>query len=363
MKGNGLRKGRRNNDKMNAIDFFCGGGGMTRGLISAGINVLFGLDSNPHCKETYENNNHIPYLIRNILEVTAAELIEEFPILHDNDQLLMVGCAPCQPFSILNPKDANEHVSVNLLNEFGRLVQGIHPAHILVENVPGIKGKGEAVLQRFLDMLDREGYVYDKDVINAKNYGVPQNRRRFVLIASRLFEPHIPPATHGDGLLPYVTVFNAIHNYPQLAAGEENFEVPNHRAAGMSPITMQRIRATPHDGGGRLEWPEELMLKCHRNFTGHSDVYGRMFWNHVSPTLTVKCFSISNGRFGHPEQNRAISLREAAAIQTFTDDYVFVGSLQEIGKQIGNAVPVLLAQRIGEYILNEHNEIMNNREE
>ena len=127
---------------MNAIDFFCGGGGMTKGLIDAGIDVIFGLDSNPNCRETYENNNNIPYLNRNILNVTAEGLLEEFEELNDVDELLMVGCAPCQPFSILNPKNPNEHISVNLLNEFGRLVEGIHPAHVLIENVPGIKGKG-----------------------------------------------------------------------------------------------------------------------------------------------------------------------------------------------------------------------------
>jgi len=339
---------------MNAIDFFCGGGGMTKGLIEAGINVVFGLDSNPLCQETYENNNGIPYINRDVSQVTTEELLEEFPILLDNDELLMVGCAPCQPFSVLNPNNPNEHRSVNLLNEFGRIVQGVHPAHIMVENVPGLKGRGEDVLQEFLDMLNAEGYEYDYRVINAKNYGVPQNRRRFVLIASRLFEPHIPPATHGDELLPYVTVYDAIHEYPALRAGQSDENVQNHRAAGLSEINLQRLQATPVNGGSRTDWPAELWLNCHENFTGHTDVYGRMMWGNVAPTLTVKCFSISNGRFAHPEQNRAISLREAAALQTFPDDYIFHGNLQEIGKQIGNAVPVLLAQRIAEYILEQH---------
>jgi len=339
---------------MNAIDFFCGGGGITRGLIQAGVNVVFGLDSNPLCRQTYENNNHIPYLNRDVQEVTAEALIEEFPILQDNDELLMVGCAPCQPFSVLNPNNPNEHRSVNLLNEFGRIVQGIRPAHILIENVPGLRGRGGEVLQEFLNMLNNEGYEYDYGIINAKNYGVPQNRRRFILIASRRFQPHIPPSTHGEGLLPYVNVFDAIHNYPALEAGESNENIPNHRTAGLSAINIQRLQATPVNGGGRTDWPPELWLNCHENFTGHTDVYGRMRWDNVAPTLTVKCFSISNGRFAHPEQNRAISLREAAALQTFPDDYVFFGNLQEIGKQIGNAVPVLLAQHIGSYILEQH---------
>lgn len=341
---------------MNAIDFFCGGGGITRGLLDAGIQVIFGLDSNPHCQNTYQNNNHIPYLCRNILEVTGTDLTNEFPILANNNDLLMVGCAPCQPFSLLRPGNANEHISVNLLNEFGRLVEELNPAHIMIENVPSIRGRGEEVLNTFILMLQNNGYNYDFGVINAKNYGVPQNRRRFILIASRLFKPQLPPATHGKGqdLLPYETVYNAINRFPPIAAGEEHPQVANHRCAALREITLERIIATPHNGGTRLDWPSHLTLNCHNGFNGHTDVYGRMFWQNVSPTLTVKCFSLSNGRFGHPEQNRAISLREAAALQTFPDDYVFEGSMQEIGKQIGNAVPVLLSQVLGEYILEQH---------
>ena len=342
---------------MNAIDFFCGGGGMTRGLLDAGIDVIFGLDSNPSCQRTYERNNHIPYLNRDILAVEGDQLTEEYPLLLDNDELLMVGCAPCQPFSLLNPRNPEEHVAVNLLNEFGRLVEALHPAHVMVENVPGISGRGANVLNQFLNMLEREGYSYDTRIVNAKDYGVPQNRRRFVLIASRRFEPHIPEATHGEGRLPYVTVFDAIHDYPPIEAGETCNIIPNHRAAKVSDLNLKRLRNTPHDGGNRLQWPEDLQLNCHQNFKGHTDVYGRMYWNRVAPTLTVKCFSVSNGRFAHPEQDRAISLREAAKLQTFGDDYIFEGNLQEIGRQIGNAVPVHLASVLGGYILHEHEQL------
>ena len=344
---------------MNAVDFFCGGGGMTKGLRNAGINVLFGLDLNPACQTTYENNNHIPYLNRDISKTTGGQLLEEYPALTDNDNLLLVGCAPCQPFSSQRHADY-EHVAVNLLDEFGRIVEELMPAHVLIENVPGIEQRGASVLTRFLNRLTRLEYNYEYRILNAKNFGVPQNRRRLILVASRLIMPVFPEATHGDGLLPYVTVRDTIHNYPVLAAGENNKELANHRAAGLSPLNMQRIVATPHDGGGRMDWPPNLMLECHTNgYNGHTDVYGRMSWNSVSPTLTSKCFSISNGRFGHPEQNRAISLREAAALQSFDDTYVFEGSIQEVGKQIGNAVPVLLAQRIGERLLKSHNEYMN----
>lgn len=339
---------------MNAVDFFCGGGGMTRGLLNAGIEVLFGLDLNAACSETYEFNNGIPYLCRNIRDVNPEELIEEYPILADNNELLLVGCAPCQPFS--NQRHMmHEHAAVNLLDEFGRMVEVMEPVCVLVENVPGIQKRGAVVFNRFLALLRRMEYNVFYGIVNAKNYGVPQKRKRLILIASREFIPQEPPHTHGDGLLPYVTVRDAIERFPEIEAGENNIQFFNHQASTLSQTNLERIMATPHDGGSRTDWPENLILDCHNNgYRGHTDVYGRMSWDDVSPTLTSKCFSLSNGRFGHPEQNRAISLREAAALQSFDDDYVFFGNKQEIGKQIGNAVPVLLAQTIGEYILEHH---------
>lgn len=348
---------------MFAVDFFCGGGGITRGLLDAGINVLAGIDSNPNCKETYEKNNLNTYIECDICKLTPKELVSKFPQLKDKDNVMLVGCAPCQPFSLLRREELDEngkpipHKSVNLLTEFGRFVKAIKPAHVVVENVPGLNGKGNDILNNFKKMLDQEGYKVDDKVIYAKDYGVPQNRRRYVLIASRLFKPVIPQSTHGnkEGLLPYRTVRQTISKYPKIKAGEKNTQFPNHQCANLSELLLKRIKATPHDGGSRTDWPKYLILDCHKNFKGHTDVYGRMKWDEPSPTLTVKCFSLSNGRFGHPEQNRAISLREAAALQTFPDDYVFYGSVQEVGRQIGNAVPVLLAKVMGEYILTEHN--------
>ncbi|WP_333652604.1 DNA cytosine methyltransferase [Lacrimispora sp.] len=341
---------------MNAIDFFCGGGGTTRGLINAGIDVIFGLDNNPSCRETYEYNNGVPYLCHSIQEVEAQNLVADFPVLADNDNLLMVGCAPCQPFSSQR-KSPIPHTARNLLDEFGRIVEELLPAHVLIENVPLIRSRGYDVLQRFLDLLDQLGFHYTYLTVNAKNYGVPQSRKRFVLMASRFFVPTIPLPTHGRNLLPYVTVRDAIQRFPELMAGERHEEIPNHNASRVSEINLERLNATPHDGGDRRAWPEELVLNCHTNYNGHTDVYGRMFWDRVSPTLTSKCCSISNGRFGHPIQNRAISFREAAALQSFPDNYIFFGGSQEIGRQIGNAVPVLLSQAMGEYILNMHKEI------
>lgn len=339
---------------MNAVDFFCGGGGMTRGLLNAGIEVQCGLDLNPACQQTYEHNNGIPYLCRNIVEITPDELIGAYPVLEENDELLLVGCAPCQPFS--NQRHtAHEHVAINLLDEFGRFVEAMNPACVLIENVPGIQRRGRDVFERFLALLHEMQYNVFYEVVNSKDYGVPQKRKRLILIASQNFVPAALPHTHGEGLLPYITVRDAIERYPAIAAGESDNAFYNHYSSALSELNLRRIAVTPHDGGSRCDWPEELFLNCHNNgYKGHTDVYGRMRWDEVSPTLTSRCYSLSNGRFGHPEQDRAISLREAAAIQSFDDNYQFFGSVQEIGRQIGNAVPVLLAQQIGEYILEHH---------
>lgn len=193
-------------------------------------------------------------------------------------------------------------------------------------------------------------------LLDAKHFGVPQTRRRWVVIASRLVKPSLPSRTHGPGIKPFASVRDAIARYPAVAAGEHSATVPNHRAANISPQNLRRLKATPLDGGGRMLWPEELVLDCHRgDYEGHSDVYGRMRWDAPAPTLTCKCYSISNGRYGHPEQHRAISLREAARLQSFEDRFVFYGaSQQDIGAQIGNAVPVRLAHRLAQTVLDLH---------
>lgn len=331
---------------MVGIDFFCGGGGMTKGLIESGIDVLFGFDSNPNCKETYERNNNIPYLCLDITKLDIEELIARFPEIDHNEELIAIGCAPCQPFSKQRHSE-QEHIATNLLDYFGEVVAAIMPGFVVIENVPGIEGK--PVFLRFVALLREHEYNITYKVLNAKDFGVPQNRRRLVMIASRICIPELPEKTHGNERQPYQTVRDTIYEYPAIRAGEKDDAIPNHVAAKLSSINIRRIQATPHDGGGRMDWPKELILNCHSGkHKGHTDVYGRMRWNQVAPTLTSKCFSLSNGRFGHPVQDRAISLREAAALQSFPDDYVFYGSQVEIGKQIGNAVPVILAERIGE---------------
>lgn len=337
---------------MRAIDFFCGGGGMTRGLLDAGIHVLAGIDICPDYQKTYESNNHCRYLAKSISEVTEEDLIQFIPDIHTANDILFSGCAPCQPFS-KQRNSPTEHKDRELLFEFGNIITKFLPAYVIIENVPGIKVKGSDVFKHFLNTLESNGYHYQYSILNAKNYGVPQNRKRLVLIASRLKKVALPEPMYDGTQKPYRTVADAIGSYPPIAAGQKHAFIPNHNATTLSPLNLDRIRATKHDGGSRTSWPDDLVLQCHKSIkSGHTDVYGRMAWNCISPTLTSKCCSLSNGRFGHPEQDRAISFREAAALQSFPDSYVFFGKSDSvIGRQIGNAVPVLLAKAIGTALL------------
>ena len=345
---------------MKALDFFCGAGGLTRGLMDAGIEVVAGIDIDANCSETYvQNNPGVRFLHQDISSIDKISLRGLLGSI-DSKDLLIAGCAPCQPFSKQRkPEQANaknrlrRQSDAKLLGELCRIIELIRPAHVLVENVPGLtKVPGFSTYRRFIRVLQMNGYSIDEDVLDAKHYSVPQSRRRFVLMASRTKQVALPKPTHGTGLLPYKTVRESIAHFPPLSAGCRSTIIPNHVAAYLSPLNIKRMANTPIDGGDRRSWKEPLVLECHKgDYDGHSDVYGRMFWNRPAPTLTSKCNSLSNGRYGHPEQNRAISLREAASLQTFPDSYVFHGLDQQIARQIGNAVPVAFACALGRALL------------
>jgi len=339
---------------MRAIDFFCGAGGFTAGLREVGIEVPYGIDSDGDCRRAYEYNNPGSSFVQaDLRSLDPAMLSSIAPDLRADDaDMLFVGCAPCQPFS-QHRRVKSKHPDATLLSRFGALVSAYRPGQVLVENVPGLaKIPGNSTFNRFVAQLKRDGYSVDCDVLDAKHYGVPQSRRRLVLFATHAGEASLPPGTHGPNLLPYATVRDAIDGLPKLAAGASHAKVVNHRAAALSDLNRRRMLHTAPDGGSRREWPDELVLECHRgDHKGHSDVYGRMRWDAPSPALTGRCHSISNGRFGHPVQNRAISLREAASLQTFPTDYEFFGSMSQIAQQIGNAVPVRLAAVLGAQVL------------
>jgi DNA (cytosine-5)-methyltransferase 1 len=333
-------------------DFFCGCGGTSAGFRAAGLEIRLGIDIDPDAQRTFEANfPEAIFLRRNVYDL-AVEAIDHYidPLPHVVN--LFCCCAPCQPFSRQNKTPENRREEAGLLYQFANFVEYYRPELIFLENVPGIQTVednagpfGDFVL--FLQCL-RYSFAYD--IVESKNYGVPQQRRRLILVASRLGPIALPEATHGPGTAhpTYSTVRDWIMRFPAIAAGETHAVISNHRAARLSPLNLERVMATPI-GGGRFDWPEELRLTCHLgDYNGHTDVYGRMHWDRPASGLTTRCISLSNGRFGHPEQHRAISVREAASIQTFPDDFEFYGSLNSMARQIGNAVPVTLAQVFGE---------------
>ncbi len=339
---------------MKAIDFFCGAGGLTKGLTKAGIEVLAGLDLDALCQESYENNNaNSQFIATDIHDVKLSDL-QKYAQTDDFSNMLFAGCAPCQPFSQQRKTEPNQY-EATLLLPFGRLIEAALPGYVLMENVPGImRVKGNSTFKRFLTILRNNGYHFVYGVVDAKYFGVPQTRRRLVLLASRYGELAMPSYTHDGKTVQIKTVKDAIKHFPAIMAGESSNEVPNHAAASISERNLTRLRNTPPDGGDRRSWPRHLWLKCHSgDYAGHTDVYGRMYWDQPAPTLTARCHSISNGRYGHPEQNRAISLREAAALQSFPDTYIFKGKNTHIARQIGNAVPPALGEILGRYLLDQ----------
>lgn len=339
-----------------AADLFCGAGGLTRGLLDSGIKVLKGYDTDVRALETYEKNNRgAKFFSGDVSLLKGEELLKD--INRKNNFFLLAGCAPCQPFSLINRQKRKRDNRKNLLLEFGRLVEETKPDFIFMENVPGLmNGKGKEIFKKFLEILKKENYFYDYRILNTMNYGVPQRRRRLVLIASKHLEVKIPDESNK-----IIKLKDVIKKYPVIKAGQEDESILNHKSRKLNELNIRRLKLTKKNGGSRKDLPKELILECHKKHKGHGDVYGRMSFEDVSPTLTCKCTCISNGRFGHPTQNRAISIREAAAIQTFKDDYEFFGNMSENTRWVGNAVPVKFANVFGTYFMEIKNNILNQR--
>lgn len=330
-------------------DFFCGCGGTSAGLRAAGMQIVFGLDIDPEASKTYRAN----FPEAEFLESDIG-LVDPIDIARRVDQgpgpLLVSACAPCQPYSTFS-STARHDPRRSLLLRLLPILDRLEPDYVLIENVPGLKSQRApaGTFNRFCKALRTLGFQVASGVVDCQAYGVPQRRRRLVIVASRHGRVLLPDPTHGSGvgLLPVSTVGDWIADLPPIAAGEVHSSVANHLASALTEINLRRIRATPK-GGGRADWPVDLKLACHNEHAGHSDVYGRMSADAPAPVLTTKCTSLSNGRYGHPTQDRPISVREAACLQTFPRDFVFIGGIKSATRQVGNAVPVLLAQRLGE---------------
>ena len=341
---------------ISAVDLFCGCGGLTHGLLCAGIKVEAGIDIDAQMEYAYVTNNPGAAFLRWDVADTNSRSIAG--LFDSGKHRLLAGCAPCQPFSKLT-NGVKKHQAWDLLDYFGNFVADIRPELVTMENVPELADRGRTVFDRFVATLRKCDYHVDWRVVHCPEYGVPQSRRRLVLLASRLGEIEVPDGRYRHPSR-WRTVRQTIGRLRPLEAGEEDPFDPMHAASRLSSLNLERIRATRHDGGTRHDWPDRLVLDCHRRKSGqrYFSIYGRMWWDRPAPTMTTLCTGIGNGRFGHPEQDRTITLREAALFQTFPRSYQFWPpdekvNRKAVGRMIGNAVPPKLARELGRALM-EH---------
>ena len=341
-------------ETLKAIDFFCGAGGMTQGMKMAGIKVIASIDIDEDCKKTYEENHpESEFFLADIKKLPRTFFEKRCGTKRNDDALIFIGCSPCQYWSILNTNRRSSEGTKGLLEHFWRFVCYYNPGYVVIENVPGIKRKeSESGLGKFCKKLEKKGYAIAADTINAKYYGVPQSRKRFVLIASRVELSISLPKPEKESIL---GEFIGTHNgFPALQSGHRDENNFMNMVSELSEKNLRRLRLTPKNGGTRKAWKDDsaLQLKAYKDKDdSFKDVYGRLRWNKPSSTITTRFNGISNGRFAHPEEDRGLSLREGATLQTFAKNYIFkCGSSKTASKLIGNAVPPQLAYRIAKAI-------------
>lgn len=332
------------------IDLFCGAGGLTRGLEAEGLEVVVGYDLDPACRYPYEANNFGRFELADIKNLDAGDLVAAW---EGHDVRILAGCAPCQPFSRYNQRKGGADERWTLLESFGRLVSETSPDIVTMENVPELVK--HSVYDRFAETLREAGYSVGSHLVECVDYGVPQQRKRLVLLASKYGRLDlVGPESFGAERL---TVRETIGALPSLEAGCSDETDPLHRSSALSPLNRERIRAS-RPGGTWKDWKAELVAPCHTRHEGrgYKSVYGRMEWDAPAPTITTQAYGFGSGRFGHPEQDRAISLREAALLQSFPPDYSFLPrgkavEMKTIGRLIGNAVPPRLGRVVGRSIV------------
>ena len=341
--------------KINAVDLFCGVGGLTCGMQQAGINVVAGYDIDVRSRFAYEFNNNAKFILKDVKEIDTEEINNLYP--EDTDIKVLMGCAPCQPFSTYSHKykdNENTIKKMDLLDYFGQQIVYVQPDIVSMENVP--KMAKEKVFEKFLKILKDNKYSVDYKIVYAPEYGVPQKRKRLLLLASKLGEIRLLPPQFNEDNFP--TLRDTIGNLPKLQAGETNLEDPLHRSRGLSELNMRRIKQSK-PGGTWNDWDEELLLEAYKRKSGKTfaSVYGRLDWDQPANTITTQFPGVGNGRFAHPVQDRALSLREGAMLQTFPKKYLFTEpelggnySITQVAVQIGNAVPPKLGEIIGKSI-------------
>ena len=333
-----------------AVDLFSGAGGLSYGMQQAGITIAAGIDIDPACRHPFEANVKAPFYEQDVQGLTTDFVDGLFP---QGGVRVLAGCAPCQPYSTYTNGNSVQEHQWQLLDKFAEIISALQPEIVTMENVPRLTK--HPVFERFLDALDEEKYKHKHWEVKCADYGVPQTRSRLVLLASRLGDIALIPATHSKK--DYVTVRDIIDGLDPIEAGKSSDTDPLHKSSRLSPMNLDRIRQS-RPGGTWRDWDDSLRADCHAKGSGrfYSSVYGRMQWDQPAPTITTQFKGYGNGRFGHPVQDRAISLREGALLQTFPEDYSFVPAcdtihLTKVARMIGNAVPVRLGEAIGKSII------------
>lgn len=346
--------------KLTAIDLFSGAGGLTVGLKSAGFEVVGAVEIDGDAVKTYQANHPEVAVVHNdIRNVKGQDLLK---LTGQKKIDLVAGCPPCQGFSKLTDKNKKKDPRNELVLEMARIVEELKPGICMMENVPGLDGRGAPLLRVFEAKLESLGYVITKKVLQLADYGVPQSRRRLVLLAGRGFKVDLPEPTHmrmpDKGEKSWVPLRQALVNNAKpmsFSKAKENGGLQKynwHVVRDLKPISIERLKyLTP--GGNRMALPQELRPRCHKTAKGFKNVYARMDWNEVAPTITSGCTTLSAGRFGHPEENRTISVREAATIQTFPESYVFeTDTIEKACQLIGNALPCQFATIVSKQCFN-----------
>lgn len=338
-----------------AVDLFCGIGGLTHGLKQAGIKVIAGIDNDASCKYAYEENNDTKFIEASVTDISGKEISKLYP---KNSIKVLVGCAPCQTFSQhatkIDLKKREQDEKWRLLYEFLRIVKESEPDIVSMENVPQLRKYD--VFKDFVVGLEKMGYLVNYKIAYCPRYGIPQTRKRLLLLASKKNKIEFIPETNTPKNYP--TIKSKLKKLPKIKDGDKNEKDRFHVSWKLSDINKKRIKSSKQ-GGSWLDWDEDLRLECHKKKGGstYKAVYGRLSWDKPASTITTQFYSYGTGRFGHPTQNRAISLREGAILQTFPMNYKFIEdekniNFSQIGRHIGNAVPVKLGEVIGKSIKN-----------
>lgn len=356
------------------IDLFCGCGGVSLGFKLAGCRIVGAVDNDPVVCGVYSENLNLEPICDDLRRVKGFQILEHYGLKKDGVDFV-VGCPPCQGFSSLRQTRGlnGEDDRNDLIGVFLKRVHELKPRAVVFENVPGIiRVKGGKYLKQYLKGMRKMGYESVYEIVNAADYGVPQFRRRIVAFSvkprKKKEKLQMPNPTHvnpkkaeKEGKLPWKSVRDAISDLPPLKPGEEHPSIPNHKARNHTPQILEIIRHVPKNGGSRKKLPKKLWLKCHKrlpDYKGAENIYGRMNWDVPSNTMTARCLTPSSGRFVHPEQDRGITPREAARLQTFPDTFVFPDHFAWTERCIGNAMPVNLVADLVKRFVQNHKHLL-----